>query len=153
DGEKGTSAVAVDVRGANLPLDDKVWAALPAKQRTLALQFHPTGLADFDVSVRRQPGCTQFANRFLIKIHDATLRYDQFPYPLEDVTGTLDVQPNHWECRDFRGHHKGGEFLVDGRSFPLSGEGADRKDKVRMTIQGRGILLDEEFTEALAPPS
>src|SRR5262249_18009791 len=58
-----------------------------------------------------------------------------------------------WECRDFRGHHKGGEFLVDGRSFPLSGEGADRKDKVRMTIQGRGILLDEEFTEALAPPS
>jgi hypothetical protein len=153
EGEKGTSAVAVDVRGNNLPLDDKLWAALQPKHRALALQFHPTGLADFEVTVRRQQGCTKCANRFLVKVHDATLRYDLFPYPLEDVTGTLDIQPNHWECRDFHGRHKGGEFLVDGRSFPLSGEGDERKDKVQMTIQGRNILLDEEFTEALAPPS
>ena len=46
--------------------------------------------------------------------HDTSLKYDLFPYPLEKVTGMLDIQPDHWECRDFHGSHKGGEIWVNG---------------------------------------
>jgi hypothetical protein len=84
-----------------------------------------------------------FANSYLIRFHDATVRYDVFPYPLEDVSGILDIQPGHWEFRDFQGRHNGGEFRTHGRSH--AGEG------VSVEIRGDNVALDEELEAALQP--
>ncbi len=85
--------------------------------------MQPAGLANIKVFIRRLRGQHDFANRYVIALHDASLKYDLFPYPLENVTGLLDIQPDHWECQDFHGSHKGGEISVNGCSYRVPGEG------------------------------
>lgn len=145
-GISAPSAVAVEVWGENIPLDDKLLHALQPKQQELARSFHPRGLADFRASIRREGGSREFANRYVIRFHDAAVRYDQFACPLEEVGGVLDIQPGRWEFRDFRGTHKGGVFEAAGRSVSRpDGDG------VVMDIRGTGILLDDELRGALQP--
>jgi hypothetical protein len=153
---------------------------LPARSRELGLSaqplglVQPAGLADIKVFIRRDRGRTEFANRYLIALHDASLRYNLFPYPLENVTGVLDIQPDHWECQNFHGAHKGGEFWVNACSFHASAPEGDgvvatagqaptyedmppesrrpQRECVQVAIRGKGILLDREFEQALSPP-
>jgi len=164
------SEVDLVVIAEDVPIDHQLMAALPRKSRELARTFlppasrelgqteqlgklvQPAGLASIKVFIHRSRGQEHFANRYLITFHDASLKYDLFPYPLEKVTGVLDIQPDHWECRDFHGSHKGGEIFVDGCSFRLDGGDGSARDCVQIHIRGKDILLDPEFEQALSPP-
>ncbi len=141
-------AIGIDVHvwGEDLPLDDKLREALPPKYRRLASSFRPKGLGDFHARIHRVPGAARFANEIQVRFHDASILYDVFPYPLERVSGVLDIKPDHFEFRDFRLSHKGGEFLVHGRSHPTP-----TGDRISTEIRGVDILLDDELKEALAP--
>jgi hypothetical protein len=177
-GEKSTSEVNIVVAADNVPVDDRLCRALPRRSMELARTFlppasrelglevqplglvRPAGLADLKVFVRRGCGRHDFVNRYLVALHDVSLKYDQFPYPLEHVTGRLDIQPDHWECLGFHGSHKGGDIFVNARSSPLPGpeqvpgreSRTPRQDCVQVAIRGEGVLLDSEFEQALAPP-
>src|SRR5262249_20570191 len=58
-GKKPPSLVDVDIRGDNVPLDERLLAALlpkgqaSSKAHDLAFAFHPTGAADFHAFIRR----------------------------------------------------------------------------------------------------
>lgn len=145
-GEGTQAAVDLKIWGENLALDDKVRAALPPEFLKLADSFHPTGQANFEAAIRRAPGHAKFANRFVIFFHHATARYDIFPYPLEDVSGQLDIQPDHWEFSDFRGTHKGGEIHTRGRSISTP-----TGDRLSIQVSGDKLLLDNELASALEP--
>jgi hypothetical protein len=145
-GSGPTSAVDFKVTGADLPLDDTLLAALPPAHQKLAQSFHATGRADFEAFVHRTAGNSIFDNRYIIHFHDAAARYDVFPYPLEKVSGRLDIQPDHWEFTDFRGTHKGCEVHTSGRSFP-----APAGDRIAIEVSGDRLLLDPELETALAP--
>jgi hypothetical protein len=186
------SAVDLVVAADDVPVDHKLLAALPKKSQDLARTFlpsrsrdlglaeqplglvQPAGLANIKVFIRRARGDDHFANRYIIALHDTALKYDLFPYPLEKVTGVLDIQPDHWECRDFHGSHKGGEISVNACSFrvdagevraiqPARAEAPSidgippesrrpQSECVQVAIHGKDILLDPEFEQALAPP-
>src|SRR5262249_24739550 len=81
-----------------------------------------------------------------VRIHDAAACYDVFPYPLEQVSGVLEIFPDHFEFREFRGSHKGGEFRTWGRSHPLGGG----RDRISINIRGYNSLLDDELEACLA---
>jgi hypothetical protein len=175
-GEKGKAGVDMVLEGRNIVLDHKVFRALPEKSQDVARKFlpqasrqeglhtRPMGLADLEVHIHRPRGHLKFANRFLITFHDAAVKYDLFPYPLSGVRGVLDIHPDHWECKDFRGVHQGGEIRFEGRSFRAGipgGKGCasaaadgrvERADRVQVTVYGKNVLLDREFEQALAPP-
>ncbi len=164
------SEVDLLVAADDVPIDHKLMAALPRPSRELARTFlppgsrelgqpvqprklvQPAGLANIKVFIRRARGQERFANRYLIAFHDTSLRYDQFPYPLEKVTGVLDIQPDHWECRDFHGSHKGGEIVVNGGSFRADAGAGSPHEFVKVCINGKDILLDSEFEQALEAP-
>jgi hypothetical protein len=142
---------AVDVWGKNIPLDEKLLEALTdPKSRALARSFDPTGLADFQVHSdwRRDPsqrGGGHYGNRYLITFHDATVVYEKFPFRLEKVSGVLDIQPDHWEFRDFRGSHGDCGFFTAGRSWREAGG----KERVEVAIAGRGVRLDDDLKKSL----
>lgn len=164
------SEVDLVVAADDVPIDHKLLSALPRESRELARTFlppdsrelgqpkqprkqvQPAGLANIKVFIRRPRGQERFANRYLIALHDTSLKYDQFPYPLEKVTGILDIQPDHWECRDFHGSHKGGEIVVNGGSFHEDAGAGPLRECVQVHIRGKDILLDREFEQALSPP-
>jgi hypothetical protein len=143
-GDGPTAAVAFRVWGDGLPLNEKLVGALPPQHQRLARSFHPTGLADFEARIERPAGSKEFANRFLIRFHHATARYDVFPYPLEEVSGVLDIQPHRWEFNHFHGRHQGGEIQTQGRCDP----GPDG-DHLHVDISGDALALDAELRSAL----
>jgi hypothetical protein len=138
------SAVAVRISGRDLPLSDRLMAALPERHQRVAADFHPTGLADFDVTIRRPAGRREFANHYLIHFHHAAVRYKVFPYPLEGVRGTLDVRPDHWEFHDFHGSHQGGVVYAAGRFQP-----SPAGNKLTVQLHGENVRLDQELAAAL----
>lgn len=147
-GEGPTAGVDVTISGDDLTIDEKLLASLPGRPehttQDLARSFHPAGRIDFQAFVRKPLGTTKFQNRYLMRFHDASVRYDVFPYPLENVSGELDVLPDHWEGRNFQGTHKGGVFRVRGRSHK-----EDDKDHLAVDIDGQSAVLDTELEEAL----
>jgi hypothetical protein len=143
---EGKRPAGVDLRiwGDNIPVDDKLCAALERKFQDIVHSFSPSGLADIEAHIYRRQGTDAFANRYVARFHGASLRYDIFPYPMENVTGVLDIQPGHWEFRDFQGSHKGGRFRSRGSSTP-QGTG----NHLQVEISGEKIALDPELEAAL----
>ncbi len=174
-GDARAPEIKLEITGNDIPLDQKLLAALedpasrklalqflPDKSRKPSPEFQPMGLADFHVYINREAGGTgeDFKNRYLINIHDACVKYDIFPYPLENVSATLDLQPDHWECRDGRGTHKGGEIRITAQSYllpdpPLPGTSQEPKpaaprQRVQVSVHGTQVLLDDaDFVGAL----
>jgi hypothetical protein len=159
-GERGRDGVDLTIQAERVAIDDKLLNGLTPypKTRALAGQFHVAGLTDVQAFVRRPPGGGPFSNRFLIRVHDAQVNYDLFPYPLTEVNGLLEVLPDHWVCREFHGRRQGGAIHVSGRSFPQPPEvpgaaprPAPPPGRMRLAIQGTAVPLDEAFEGALAP--
>ena len=107
------------------------------------------GRGDVKATIHRDQD-KEFVNRYLITFHDASVKYDVFPIPLEKVNGELELRvPGTWECRGFRGVHAGGAFRIDGRSYLPPGGGPER---IYVLIQGDDVPVDtEDFKSALAP--
>jgi hypothetical protein len=161
---RGDKASEVDILVAadDVPIDRALIAALPPRSRDTARTFlpaksrelglaeetlgltRPAGLADIKVYVRRERGRDNFSNRYLISFHDTALKYDIFPYPLEKVTGVLDIQPDHWECRDFHGSHKGGEIYVNACSYRVDAGSEADKETRRQGDRETGRRRDRE---------
>jgi hypothetical protein len=153
EGTGPAARVALDISGNDMPIDEPLLAALPNTKedrnklslQELARAFHARGLVDFVAFIRHTPGSPDFANRFFVRFHHATVQYDVFAYPLENVTGVLDVLPDHCEFRDFHGTHKEGEVRVHGRTRL-----GPNHDRLEIHVNGTGILLDDELERNLA---
>ncbi len=169
-GEKATSEILLDITGKDVLLDHRIEKAIPPRVRNVVRQFYPTrsreqglaaqpmGQGDIVALIRRNHGETKIRKQFTLTFRKTSVRYDQFPYPLENVSGVLVLYPDHWEARGFRGEHAGGEMFFDGRSYPL----ADRvplegefspPERVHIRLRGKNILLDQTFENALVPTS
>jgi hypothetical protein len=146
-GDGPQKAVALRIAGDNIPLDQKLMAALSPAHQRLAATFHPTGQADFVANFQRAQGSADLAKRFLIRFHHAAINYEVFPYPLEEVSGTLDILPTHWEFHDFHGTHKGGRVQAAGRFHQDAGGG-----HLLVQLQGDAVLLDAELQAACQEP-
>jgi hypothetical protein len=142
-------ACGVDVKiwGKNISIDEKLMNALPGPKQHVARSFHPSGLINFEVFVHRNRGQKEFANRYLVHFHDTKVLYDVFPYPLEEVTGTLDILPDHWEFSDLHGTHKGGVVRGAGRFQPHPAG-----DRLTVQLCGESFALDSELEKALVQP-
>jgi hypothetical protein len=149
-GEAATAGVGLKIWGDDVPLEPKLMAALvhfPQYQQ-LAAEFHPAGLANFEAHFQRPQGSYEFANRFVIHFHHATVNYQAFPYPLEKVSGILDIQPDHWEFYNFCGSHQRGAIFAAGRFQPAPKGGPGR---LVIQIRGKDVCLDPELKTALGP--
>lgn len=146
EGEGPEPAVDITIWGDNLPMDAKLRAALSPVHQKLARSFQPAGLLNFQTFIHRPSQGRPCDIRYLITFHHASMRYDEFPYPLEEVTGVLDIREQYWEFRDFHGSHKGCVFSARGRSHPLPAG-----NRLDIEIRGRNLLLDAELESALKP--
>jgi hypothetical protein len=100
--------------------------------------------------VRHIPGrpADEFANEYQVNFRNATVKWDEFSYPLEGVSGILQVHPRYWEFSGFRGTHHGGTITVRGRSFERA-PGAGPEIPMLIDIEGRDVNLDVDLAAAL----
>ena len=152
NGEGLEADVKLDIHANDVAIDEKLSQALHTDSldnlRALAASFHPTGKLDVKSLIRKVPG-EPFRNEFHLHFHDASICWDQLPYPLKDVSGTIDIYPGHWEFHEFQGVHNGGHVLVHGTSKPRDEKGD--KHGIALEITGRNVPLDDDLREALRP--
>lgn len=142
---------AIDIQGSDIPLDETLLNALrPSGYDKLARSFNATGRGDIKAHIRHVPGSPKFANDYHVFFHHAAIQWEQFPYHLSDVTGYLDVYPEHWEFREFEGKHQGGVVRVQGRTQSRGAEN-QRSDWLTIRIGGRHVPVDKDLKNAFQP--
>lgn len=142
----------LEIQGTRVPITPRLIKALEPYPKTAEIvhEFKPTGFVTALVNLQRRPAeqpneRPPLDKRFKLRFHDATMCYAEFPYPVEEIEGTLEIQPDEsWRFYDFRGRHKGGEFQASGVSEP-SPDG----NRIRLWIHGQNTLMDEELEAAL----
>jgi hypothetical protein len=86
----------LSVEANALELDDKWLKALPTEVAGLVTEFHPTGkvniVANLNVGAETA-ACAPY--KIVIECLGNGIRPDAFPYPLENVTGTITVTPEN----------------------------------------------------------
>jgi hypothetical protein len=142
---------AYDLTGGDLPLDETLILSLPPKFQTVARSFHPSGRCDIGATIRRAAGTLMPRQDYRVKIRDASLTYDVFPWPLEQVNGTLDIHlvpgpdatGNRFTFRDFRARRGDGRVTINGSAQPLT-----HGTRIDLAIRGEQTPLDEALAGA-----
>jgi hypothetical protein len=151
DGEGNNVAVKIDIAGSSIPLDEKLIRALPPTFQSVARKFHLRGLGDIKARIQHAPGAEGFDNHYAVDVHHASLQWEPFPYPLDEVTGHLDIHPGYWELTRFHGVRNKGEFSVSGRSFPPRPGDPPLDGPIKVAVIGRNVQIDDDLKGAVQP--
>jgi hypothetical protein len=139
----------VDIVARNMRADEDLLRALPARFRTVAAAFAPTGHVDAEITLR-QPQTPEgirpdWTTATTISLREVGLTYDRFALPVEGVTGTITVDGDRLLLTNLSGEAEGGRLTADGVvSFDRSGV-----TDVDVTVQARAIPLEGQLRAAL----
>jgi hypothetical protein len=137
------------LRANQVPLDEKLLQALPNSVRDLARSFHARGWGDVQARITHAPGTRDFCNTYQARFYDTAMCWDQFRYPLENVSGNLDIFPDHVEFQNFRGQHHGGIVNVSGKTIPWVYGKQKNLTRLMLEISGQNIGIDTDLRQAL----
>lgn len=135
----------VDIEASDLPFDDKLFEAIEESPRKVIRAMNPGGTFHASCRCWRDPGPNQpLHKRARISVNGCTLRYDKFPYPLEDIRGILEMQDGTWTFARLAGSNDAGRVVAEGR-LACAADGGE----FTMRLTGSGIALESELRDAL----
>ncbi|MGH7137161.1 MAG: hypothetical protein ACREHD_15575, partial [Pirellulales bacterium] len=116
----GAKAVGkVNIHGDSIRLDEKLFLALSENGRRIVRSLNPRGTFHFSFDFwhgrESQP---QIHKKLTITLNRCSLRYDLFPYPLDNIRGTIAMQDDMWEYKDLQGTNDTGTVECHGRLVP-----------------------------------
>ena len=143
--EEGVACGRIEIRGNSLVIDEKVLAALPEKPQGVIRSMHPQGEFDCEFDFWRDSPSTPPQKHLLLMLRRGTMRFDKFSYPISDIRGTAEMQPDgRWTFRGFDGQNDTGLISCEGNLAPTP-EGSE----LNLYLTGRNIALEEELRNAL----
>jgi len=98
----------------NIPLDATLQAALTEKQKNSYRQFSPAGLADGLIKVSTQDSGRPSVTADL-SFKNASLKLEQFPLPVSDVTAKAVFTPEMINVKEFAGRYGNDLISLTGR--------------------------------------
>ena len=146
-GPKATGKV--NIRGDNIRLDEKLFMALNEHGRRIVRSLNPRGTFNFSFDFwtgRESPPRPH--KKLALSLNRCSLRYDLFPYPLDNIRGTIAMLDDVWEYKNLEGTNDTGEIECYGRLVPRAG-GND----LTLSFTGKSIALEDELRDALAVQS
>jgi hypothetical protein len=167
-GDGPDPAIELKVSGTNLPIDDRLFDALPNPKYRLGLKkLRATGRGDFVAEIKQTHNVNLTENIFRISVYDAAFNYTAFPYMLENVRGKIGVfvtstdptrpvypdrpneapPPDRVEFRDIEARNGPATFTLSGENEAVPGS-KDRRLTLR--IRGRDCPMDSQLRAALA---
>jgi hypothetical protein len=142
----------VDISGQNLPFDQNLIAALKPKAGNLLRSLNPSGTFNFYLRVDRD-NADRLPSEFLsVHPNRAAVRYDRFPYPIQNIGGELKMTDDHWTFRDLEGSNGPGHITLNGYMNPTQ-NGAEHGVELRLNISASDIPLQDELRDCLSPQS
>ena len=138
------------VSGTDVPIHERLLAALPDKAQEVTRSLHPEGLVDFEFrcewkdAAKPHPIVTQD-----VRLKDCRIKFDHFRYPLQHVQGLATATDWRWKLENIEGRGVNDSTIVK-----LNGEanpGAAGYD-VELNIDAWDVPLDDTLKLALPPP-
>ena len=136
------------VSGNNLALDQDLYASLPDSYKRLWFAFAPSGAGNIQYEYAGG-GETPGKRTLQVDLIGANAAFDRFPYPLENLSGRLVIEPNGMEFVDLVSHYP------DSRTITINGHLTDfRKSRPRFDfwIRADHVPVDETLYGALTKP-
>lgn len=143
--------VALDFTGEAMPVDETLMKAMPDDVRAVVDQFHPSGSVRGTAELRRRPPPKPGAPddiSIIMKLDlnkRCAMRWDGMPYPIQDVTGHLEIYPDHWTFERIRGRNGEAIIEADGRVDQV----APGVFKSTVNVLADGIRFDPQLRAAL----
>lgn len=166
--------VDLRIEGKGVTLDEELINAMPDDNPALLRRLHATARGDFvalvrrNERVRREYGADVLDNEFTITVKQGSMKYEAFPYPLENLAGVLLVRTvperptrlpvapgqaaaaaeGDWTTLEFKGFtatHNGARIGGGGRKDPAPGGSF-----LTLAIDAEGLPLDDDLRKALA---
>jgi hypothetical protein len=88
-----------------VPIDEKLLAAMDPATARVVRSFHPRGSASFNARFHRQAGDAIVHRHVEIELQDCSVRHEQFPYPIDRVSGRLEANDDAWTFRNLTGRN------------------------------------------------
>lgn len=134
-----------------LKIDQTLLDALQEPVRKAVARLHPSGMVDSAKVRVHQSRNTPLDFRVLAEIADGRILYEDFPYELTDLNGSVAIYPDRAEIepgpqgKGMSGRHGSGKFLATGEIL------FGKTGRVEMDIQGQSVALDDSLRQALPP--
>jgi hypothetical protein len=138
------AAYEFSLTGKRIPLDDRIEAALPDGGREAFQRFAGQGVADVSARFTRREGAREGRWSVDADIDYRTLRCGWFNYPVENVTGRLQITPERVVFRQVRGRSGPAGILVDGFTAKT-----DAGPRTELEIRAENVPVDRELRRAL----
>lgn len=133
----------------DLPLDQKLFDALPEQVSRTVKALHPRGNFRVDARFEHAAGSWDRTPHYevVVGLEHCQVRYDPFSYPLNEVRGTIRVVDGLWTFEKLSGTNDTGHLECNGRLEPTA-EGW----LLVLGFTGQNVPLDEELRDSLADP-
>jgi hypothetical protein len=140
------TAVALDINGRDVRLDEDLEKALPAEQQAIYKSYHPTGRADMMVKVacNAETGW-QVKHDATIDLKNAGIIFEDFPYPIEGIWGRFEIHPGIFILKELRGTNASAAISASGRV-----EWTGQAYAMDLELRGSNVLLDRDLRGALS---
>ena len=111
----------LEVKGDDLPLDEKLLSALPERPRAVARALDLRGTVSFQYDLWRQTPEEKMHQHLDARANRCWVRYEKFPYSLANVHGTLTMSDGDWEFRGLEGTNGATRVTCEGEMTAAPG--------------------------------
>ncbi len=131
-----------------IPLNDELLAALDDRTEKLVRSFHPSGsLTVVGRFERDGPGAAGVHRDVKIGLHNCSIQYEKFPYPLSMIRGTMRWNDEGWIFQDLSGRNDSGYIECEGTWKRTSSDDG----LLALDFVGVDVPLEDELRDALSP--
>ncbi|QDU95710.1 AsmA-like C-terminal region-containing protein [Lignipirellula cremea] len=140
-----TGRLQVELEGA-APLDEAIIANLDAGPRALVRRLSPRGMITVSGEFgRNEPNEESQYKRLTLGLQDCSIRFDGFPYPIEGITGTVEVDNDRVILKQLQGRNDSAFIVCNGQWEPGDDGG------LQLAIAATDVPLDDDLRLALTP--
>ena len=134
----------IQITSDNMALDNELYKALGPKRKKLWSAFSPSGVAAIHYCLTRQPQVGK-QGTLAVELLGVEAEYREFPYPLENLTGTLLLDADSITAWDVVSRLNEQKITLNGK---VTGCGGDRPI-CDILIEAENVPLDSTLAAAL----
>lgn len=142
----------VNIKSTSIALDEDLSRCLPQRDQELIRLFNTAARMDIDVQLHREPkphGLAVWQNPWKADVEvnflDGSVKFEDFPYPLEGLAGRLRIQDGGFELDRVRAANGPAKVEVSGRVL----RGEEGPAVVDLKLDARTVPLDDLLMQAL----
>jgi hypothetical protein len=140
-------AMELVIEGKDVALDARLRNAMGSRFGYIWTRLKPRGYAGFLATVRQPPGQTWTLDLDILLTGKASLTYAGFPYPLENLTGKVQIRGDDVRFTGVESHRRGRRLaIIRGRLTDLND---DDLYSARLDLDIERMPIDETFRNAL----